>query len=61
MHRHLAFRDYMKVHPEVQLEYQNLKFELAKTCINDIDCYCDGKNDFVKRHEAKALEWIAST
>jgi GrpB-like predicted nucleotidyltransferase (UPF0157 family) len=60
VHRHLAFRDYLKVHPEVQLEYQNLKFELAKSCNNDIECYCDGKDDFVKKHEARALEWIAN-
>ena len=23
-----------------------------------MDLYCDGKNDFIKFHEAKALDWM---
>lgn len=60
INRHLAFRDYLVAHPEVKLEYQNLKVELARDCNHDIDKYCDGKDDFVKLHEKKALAWMTS-
>ncbi|MGJ8678668.1 MAG: GrpB family protein [Akkermansiaceae bacterium] len=57
--RHLAFRDYLRNHPDVRDEYGNLKTQVASLCDDDIDRYCDGKNDFIKLHEAKALEWIS--
>lgn len=55
--RHLAFRDYLKAHPDVVREYGSLKQKLANTCNNDLDAYCDGKDAFVKQHEAQAIEW----
>lgn len=58
--RHLAFRDYLRAHPSVRFEYQNLKIELALQCNNDIEAYCDGKDTFVKYHEKKAIEWMAA-
>lgn len=58
--RHLAFRDYLKAHPHVRLEYQDLKIKVASECNDDIEGYCDGKDGFVKHHEAKALEWMAA-
>ncbi len=61
VHRHIAFRDYLNAHPKVKLEYRNLKLELIQTCNNEIDCYCDGKDKFIKYYEAKALEWVSST
>ena len=57
--RHLAFRDYLRNHPDVRDEYGDLKTRVASLCDHDIDRYCDGKNDFIKLHEAKALEWIS--
>ena len=57
--RHLAFRDYLRAHPQALLEYQALKIKTAASCNNDIEQYCDGKNDFIKTHEAKALKWLA--
>jgi len=56
--RHLAFRDYLRCHPIVRDQYGELKARVAINCDNDIDSYCAGKNDFIKLHEAKALEWI---
>ncbi|MCV2402240.1 GrpB family protein [Marinomonas sp. C2222] len=56
--RHIAFRDYLIAHPEVMLAYQELKVRLAHECNNDIDKYCDGKDDFVLHHEQKAIEWV---
>lgn len=55
--RHLAFRDYLRAHPEVCREYDELKRKVAEICEQDIDKYCDGKNDFIKKHEALALKW----
>lgn len=56
--RHIAFRDYIAEHPNVRKEYGDLKIKVASQCDSDIDRYCDGKNDFIKFHQAKALEWI---
>jgi len=56
--RHLAYRDYLSAHPEVKKEYGDLKIEVASQCENDIDRYCDGKENFIKLHESKALEWM---
>ena len=53
--RHLAFRDYLRGHPEVAHEYGELKRAVAKTCENDIERYCDGKDAYVKRVEAIAV------
>jgi GrpB-like predicted nucleotidyltransferase (UPF0157 family) len=59
--RHTAFRDYLKSHPEVLREYADLKRDLAKVCNNDIERYCDGKDEFIKHYEIKALEWANNT
>ena len=56
--RHLAFRDYLRTHPEVCRDYDELKRKVVGTCEQDIDKYCEGKNDFIQRHEALALVWI---
>ncbi len=54
--RHLAFRDFLRTHSETAREYGELKSALAQTCENDIARYCDGKDAYVKRLEARALE-----
>ena len=56
--RHLAFRDYMIAHPQAAEQYSLLKQELAKKYSNDIESYMDGKNNFIKRNEKKALQWL---
>jgi len=61
INRHLAFRDYMIVHPEVAQQYSELKRELAKQYPQDIEGYMDGKDEFVKKTEKKALEWRSMT
>ena len=58
--RHIAFRDYLKLHPIVAREYEKLKIELARTCNNDIEQYCDGKDKFVKHYESKAIRWLTT-
>jgi GrpB-like predicted nucleotidyltransferase (UPF0157 family) len=59
--RHLVFRDCMIAHPEAAQQYSELKRKLAKQYPQDIEGYMDGKDEFVKRMEKKALEWRSST
>jgi len=55
--RHLAFRDYLREHPEVCRQYGELKSQLAKEYPNDIEGYGDGKDNFVKNVEKDAIKW----
>jgi GrpB-like predicted nucleotidyltransferase (UPF0157 family) len=55
--RHLAFRDYLRAHPDVANEYAELKLKLVETHPNSLNDYMDGKDVFVKRVEKLALEW----
>ena len=54
--RHLAFRDYLRSHREVAIEYAELKKDLAMKFPCDIESYSDGKEEFVQRVEAWAIE-----
>lgn len=58
--RHLAFRDYLRVHPDTVKDYGNLKDELARRYLFDIDSYIAGKHQFVSDLERKAVEWYHS-
>jgi GrpB-like predicted nucleotidyltransferase (UPF0157 family) len=55
--RHLAFRDYLRAHPEEADAYSQLKQELARRFPHDIDGYMAGKNDLIKETEKKARAW----
>ena len=55
--RHLAFRDYMIAHPGIAQSYSLLKQRLAAAHPDDIEAYMDGKDSFIKEHEAKAIIW----
>jgi len=55
--RHLAFRDYMATHAAEAQAYGELKRSLAMQHPTDIEAYMDGKDAFVKEHEAKAIAW----
>lgn len=58
--RHIAFRDYMRAHPSIAVEYGELKECLARDNPNDMEAYIDGKDAFVKEHERLALLWSQS-
>lgn len=45
--RHLAFRDYLRKHPDEAKAYQELKQELAVRYRNDRVAYSESKTDFV--------------
>lgn len=55
--RHLAVRDYLRKRLKDAFEYGELKRRLATMFPADIKDYCDGKDNFVKNLEKKALEW----
>jgi GrpB-like predicted nucleotidyltransferase (UPF0157 family) len=55
--RHLAFRDYMIAHPSLARTYSDLKRKLADAHPDDIEGYMDGKDAFIKEHEALAIRW----
>jgi GrpB-like predicted nucleotidyltransferase (UPF0157 family) len=58
--RHLAFRDYMIAHPAEARVYGELKRNLAREFPEDIQRYMDGKDPFIKEHQARALVWWTS-
>jgi len=47
LNNHLLFRDYLRANPETAAEYGRLKMALAEIYPYDIDCYVDGKTDFI--------------
>lgn len=53
--RHLAFRDYLRVHPDAVADYAALKIKLAEEYGSDREGYTDAKSDFIKEIEQKAL------
>ncbi len=55
--RHLAFRDYLRAHPEEALAYSRLKTALVRESGMTKDEYVRGKADFVSEMEARALKW----
>ena len=55
--RYLAFRDYLRSHPDVAQEYSELKRRLAARYPSDMKAYMDGKDPFIKATERAALAW----
>lgn len=55
--RHLAFCAYLREFPDVKIAYEQLKRQTYDLHPHDIEAYNNGKNDFIKKYEAIALEW----
>jgi GrpB-like predicted nucleotidyltransferase (UPF0157 family) len=51
----VAFRDYLRTHPEHARRYEDLKRRLAKSCGSDREAYTVTKTEFVKEVTARAL------
>ena len=47
--RHLAFRDYLRLHPEAVNEYSKVKVEAAKLYPEDIDKYIEHKAPVIEK------------
>jgi len=45
---YLLFRDYLRQHPEVAKEYENLKTELARKHTENREAYTEGKAAFIE-------------
>lgn len=56
----LAFRDYLRAHPEAVRQYERLKQRLATRYAHDRDAYTDGKSAMVVAITKDARGWSAS-
>lgn len=56
--RHLAFRDYLRTHPEERDRYGDLKEKLAGQYPFDVQSYMDGKDSVIKEMETEAFVWL---
>jgi GrpB-like predicted nucleotidyltransferase (UPF0157 family) len=59
--RHLAFRDFLRAHPDKAKEYETEKLRAASLQPHDTNLYNDEKNDWIKRVECEAFAWWRST
>jgi GrpB-like predicted nucleotidyltransferase (UPF0157 family) len=57
--RHLAFRDYLRAHPDDAQRYSDLKRRLAAEYPTNIEGYMDGKAEFIRDIDRKASPWLA--
>ncbi len=53
--RHLAFRDYLRVHGDARQAYEQLKRDLATREFETGSDYANAKTDFIKAIETKAM------
>lgn len=55
--RHLAFRNYLRSHPDAIKKYGSLKKELSLRFPNDNKSYINGKERLVSEIEKEAIDW----
>jgi len=54
--RHLAFKDFLRAHPDAARAYHDLKQRLIDECHDDMNCYSNGKTAFIRDIERRAAE-----
>lgn len=52
--RHLAFRDFLRAHPEHAKKYAAVKREMGERYPHDMAAYTDGKSEFIREMEGRA-------
>ncbi len=55
--RHLAFRDYLRAHPEEARAYEAQKIRARELHPDDVQSYNDAKSPFIRACELRALAW----
>ncbi|MBO9595350.1 MAG: GrpB family protein [Niabella sp.] len=55
--RHIAFRNYLRAHPDVKTAYQQLKEDLGILDWADGNAYNEAKDAFLKTAERNAVTW----
>jgi GrpB-like predicted nucleotidyltransferase (UPF0157 family) len=58
--RHLAFRDFLRTHPDEAKEYEVQKERACALHPDDVLAYNDAKNDWIKSTERTAIAWYAA-
>lgn len=56
--RHIAFRDYLRSHPDAAAAYADEKRRSRDLHPNDSHAYTDQKDGWIRRTEATALAWF---
>jgi GrpB-like predicted nucleotidyltransferase (UPF0157 family) len=56
--RHLAFRDYLRAHPEEMKAYEKEKQRARDLYPDDSHAYTDEKAGWIRATETKALRWL---
>jgi GrpB-like predicted nucleotidyltransferase (UPF0157 family) len=59
--RHVAFRDYLRRHPDLARAYEELKIRLSALEWQSGNHYNSGKEDFILETQEKALEWYSES
>lgn len=55
---HLLFRDYLRANPQIAVQYENLKREMAQTHRENREAYTEGKTEFIENVLKAAIEYF---
>ena len=58
IHRHVAFRDFLRSNHSICEQYASLKREAYRLYPDDINAYNDHKSDWIQRTEQDAMLWF---
>lgn len=56
--RHIAFRDYLRMHDSVARDYEKIKQDALDASPTDMKTYGESKSAWIDAVEAKAIRWV---